>query len=259
MTEAAEALPDFGAELLLDPLPIPGYPPPVADPAPAVQPAQPPAAIPAMPTLPSLGGASLPAPGLPLGSGMSLPPGTLFPGPGGLVDRISPADANLAKPEPDPAAEPDVNPDTNDDAQPFGELGEPTEEPQTTVQLPDGDTVIAASPALAKVVAAAVAGTPIPDAFRAQGITIPAPGSPVTQPVDEVALAPGDVGILADRHALALGNGKVVLDGRIQPIASVTGPGFLGWEHPPGPAAMTPPRTGGPTPTRPAVTAGPAG
>ena len=62
-----------------------------------------------------------------------------------------------------------------------------------------------------------------------------------------------------DRHALALGNGKAVFNDQIQPIPSVTGPGFLGWEHPPGPGTTTASITSdAPTPTRPAVTAGPS-
>ncbi|MEI6252381.1 MAG: hypothetical protein WCP30_06205, partial [Mycobacteriaceae bacterium] len=111
----------------------------------------------------------------------------------------------------------------------------PGDQVATTVNLPDGDIVTAPSPELAAAITAAVGGTPIPDAFRLQGITIPPPGSPVTAPLDPARLAPGDIGVFADRHALALGNGKVLLDQQIQPIANATGPGFLGWQHPPEP------------------------
>jgi hypothetical protein len=71
--------------------------------------------------------------------------------------------------------------------------------------------------------------------------------------------------MLSDRHALALGNGKAVFNNQIQPIASVTGPSFLGWEHPPEPDGETKTQesvhkeqTDQPAPTRPAVTAGPS-
>ena len=77
-------------------------------------------------------------------------------------------------------------------------------------------------------------------------------------PVDSARVLPGDIGMLTDRHALALGNGKAVFNNQIQPIASVSGPRFLGWEHPPEPGSSTTiPKQDQPTQTRPAVTAGP--
>jgi hypothetical protein len=125
----------------------------------------------------------------------------------------------------------------------------------TTVTLPDGETVTAASPQLAAAIEAAVGGASIPDAFHQQGITIPAPGTAVATPIDPIQVAPGDIGIFTDRHALALGHSKALLDGQIQHIATVSGPSFLGWEHPPAAAAATAPaRTDAPTPTRPAAT-----
>jgi hypothetical protein len=71
-----------------------------------------------------------------------------------------------------------------------------------------------------------------------------------------VQVIPGDIGIFTDRHALGLGHGKALLDGQIQHIATVSGPSFLGWEHPPAPAttATAPATTDTPTPTRPAAT-----
>ena len=125
----------------------------------------------------------------------------------------------------------------------------------TSVTLPDGDTVTAANPQLAAAIKAAVGGTPIADAFHQQGITIPAPGTAVTNPIDPVRVTPGDIGIFTDRHALGLGHDKALLDGQIQQIVTVTGPSFLGWEHPPAAATATAPAgTEAPTPTRPATT-----
>src|SRR6516164_1047949 len=121
-----------------------------------------------------------------------------------------------------------------------------------TVTLPDGETVTAASPQLAAVIQAAVAGAPIADAFHQQGITIPPPGTAVTNPIDPRQVIPGDVGVFTDRHSLALGHEKALLDGQIQHLATVGGPNFLGWEHPP--AATAPAEPQAQTPTRPAAT-----
>lgn len=125
----------------------------------------------------------------------------------------------------------------------------------TTVTLPDGEAVTAASPQLAAAIKAAVGGATIPDAFQQQGITIPPPGTAVTKPIDPSHVAPADIGMFIDRHALALGPGKALLDGQIQDIATVSGPSFLGWEHPPAAAAAvtTPAKPDTPTPTRPAT------
>jgi len=110
-----------------------------------------------------------------------------------------------------------------------------------TVELPDGQRVTAPSPQLAAVISAAVTGTPIPDAFSAQGITIPAPGSPVIAPVDPAMLVPGDIGVFSDRHALAVGDGKALLDNQIQPIDGFESRGVIGWLHPPEPVTTSPP------------------
>ena len=99
--------------------------------------------------------------------------------------------------------------------------------------VPGAEALTAPSPDLAGVISDAVAGTPIPDAFAQHGITIPAAGSAVTEPLDPALLSAGDIGLFADRHALALGNGKALLDNQIEPVTAVGGPGFIGWQHPP--------------------------
>ena len=78
-----------------------------------------------------------------------------------------------------------------------------------------------------------MAGTSIPDAFSAQGITIPAPGSAIAVPVEPGRLVPGDIGLFADRHALALGSGQILLDNVIQPLGTMADAGFIGWLQPP--------------------------
>ena len=125
----------------------------------------------------------------------------------------------------------------------------------TTVTLPDGEKITAASPQLAAAIRAALGGTPIAEAFRQQGITIPEPGTEVTDRIDPNNLSTGDIGIFTDRHALALSRDTALLDGQIQRIASVSGPNFLGWEHPPAASApaAAPAEPDIPAPTRPAA------
>ncbi|BDB39593.1 DUF4226 domain-containing protein [Mycobacterium kiyosense] len=213
-------------------------------------------------------GAGLPSSGSP--SGLSLP-GLSGAGTGrdggalgdGLFDEESdrherkPTDAGSKKDDTDHDA--DHEADHQDDPQHQPEAEQPETPPAgpTTVTLPNGETVTAASPQLAAAIKAAAGGTPIPDAFQQQGISIPQPGTAVAHPVDPAQLTPGDIGIFTDRHALALGRSKALLDGQIQQVSTVTGPSFLGWEHPPAPeahAAGAPPPAGDvPTPTRPSA------
>ncbi len=226
-----------------------------ATPAPAM------AMPPMIPTIPSFGTGSLPGLGATPGSS-GLPLSRLLGD-----NKTDPAaheldDEGSQDPDPGAPASPDETTDHKSDADKDrdgdasadgGESTRPTG--PTTVTLPDGETVTAASPQLAAAIKAAVGGAPIADAFRQQGITIPAPGTPVTNPIDLPQLIPGDLGIFTDRHALALGPGKALLDGQIQHIATVSGPSFLGWEHPPAATATVtePAKPSTPTPTRPAA------
>ena len=253
---------DFGGDLGgLTPSDLFGLPQsdPPALPSPAA-----PAAVPA-PAPPAAGwGGGLPG-GMPFGGALPSSPVSALPNLSPLPDRGSDpvVEGPLREPEPDPstaretpADEPDPEPADEPADEPTADTGA---DPASTVALPGGEIVTAPTPALAGAITSALAGTPIPDAFRQQGITIPAPGSAVTAPVDVGRLVPGDVGVFTDRHALALGNGKALLDSRIQPITSVTGPGFLGWEHPPAPeTTSTTSETAAPevpAPERPAPTA----
>jgi hypothetical protein len=250
-----------------DPSPpgLPAVAPPAAVPPPAAAP-MPAPAIPA-PTPP------LPAPAPP----MAIPPFTAglpggapfaggLAGPGSSAPSLPPlADLpraelphrsrdGIADAEPDRAIDPlDAASETAAD-QPGDDPGPAA----TEVDLPDGDVVTAPSPELAAAITAAVGGTPLADAFRLQGINLPPPGSPVAAPLDPGLLAPGDIGLFTDRHALFLGHGKALLDQQIQPIASVSGPGFLGWQHPPEPERTPEPTNSTPeipAPNRSAATA----
>lgn len=171
-----------------------------------------PSTAPAAAAAPPSAGAAPAIPSFPSLGGGGLAP---LPPLAGLSDLLN---AGLPDPAPEPEAEPDASP--------------PEAEPAAATATPDTD--------LPGVIAAAVAGTPIADAFGQQGITIPAPGSPVSAPLDPSQVIAGDVGIFADRHALALGNGKVLLDNQIQPIETAAGPGFIGWQHPPAPPPVPP-------------------
>ncbi|MBO0879291.1 MAG: DUF4226 domain-containing protein [Mycobacterium sp.] len=223
-------------------------------------------ATPAMPNIPSFGGGAMPGagpgpggmPGWAMPSGSPLP-GQLRPGspdhdrvPGDLDDALLPFNA------PDDEASSDKHGNDQGGQQHHDALeptrAEPPASGPTTVTLPNGETVTAASPELGAVIKAAVGGTPIADAFRQQGITIPPPGTAVSDPVDPSQVSPGDIGMFTNRHALALGQSKALLNGQIQHISTVNGPSFLGWEHPPTPITTTAPaRTEPPAPTRPAT------
>lgn len=251
---------DAGWDPLLDstfaddpglPADSPGVAPAAGDTTPAA-PTTP--TVPAAPPIPSFGGGSIP--GLGGSGGLPLP---------GLAEagRPDPALRNLDDeevPGPDDTGDHPDDHEGDDDKTHEGDASadKPEAPPAgpTTVTLPDGDTVTAASPQLAAAIKAAVGGAAIADAFHQQGITIPPPGTAVTTPVDPPQVVPGDIGIFTDRHALALGHEKALLDGQIQRIATVSGASFLGWEHPPSATAPAAPpaKPHTPTPTGPAAT-----
>lgn len=122
--------------------------------------------------------------------------------------------------------------------------------PSTEVRLPDGTTAQAPSAQAADAVRAAVGGASVSDAYQQAGITVPPAGSPVLDPIPPGSLRAGDVGMWKDHLVLALGDGKVLVSGQVQPLSSVgSGPDFLGWLRP---APGDPPATSaGATPTPP--------
>jgi Domain of unknown function (DUF4226) len=218
---------------------------------------------PVMPSIPNFGTGPTP--------GLGTAPGSLagWSGPGGLPlagpqERTDPGlhglddEGLLGSENPDPtdhaSSEEADNHNEDEDREEDAAADKPEPQPAgpTTVTLPDGETVTAASPQLAAAIKAAAGGASVADAFHQQGITIPPPGTAVTNPIDPLQVAPGDIGMFTDRHALALGHDKALLEGQIQHIATVSGPSFLGWEHPPVAAATAPATTDTPAPTRPA-------
>jgi Domain of unknown function (DUF4226) len=218
---------------------------------------------PVMPSIPNFGAGPIPGLGAALGSpaGWGGPGGLPLAGPQertdpalrALDDEDSPGSENA---DPTDHASSEEADNHNEDEEHKEDVSTDEREPQpagpTTVTLPDGETVTAASPQLAAAIKAAAGGASIADAFHQQGITIPPPGTAVINPLDPLQVAPGDLGMFTDRHALALGHDKALLDGQIQHIATVSGPSFLGWEHPPTAAATAPATTDTPAPTRPA-------
>lgn len=225
----------------------------------------PPQMAPTTPGMPNLGG--LPMPGLPAGATSPTPglgwggsplSGLLRGSEPGLADRDEP-ELDSGDPDHERAGHPDDPKEDREheedtDAQPSPDKPDSPPTGPTTVTLPNGETVTAANPQLAAAIKAAAGGLPIPDAFQQQGIALPPPGTAVTDPIDPARLEPGDIGLFVDRHALALGRNKALLDGQIQQVSSIGGPSFLGWEHPPAAATPTgPARAGVPTPTRPAA------
>jgi len=200
------------------------------------------------PSIPSFGGG-----GLPGGVGWGMPGGLALPGPLPSGDeQLAPKDVDAARLKSD-ETEDRLAADEDDPDRAGHEHAEPASGP-TIATLPNGETLTAATPQLAAAIEAAANGTPIADAFRQEGMTIPPPGTAVSDPVDASKLAPGDIGMFTDRHALALGDSRALLNGQIQHISTVNGPGFLGWEHPPVPvSAPEPNRTDPPAPTRPAI------
>lgn len=224
-------------DLGLDPLPPPNdtaaYLPMDYPPTPTGMP--PPAAAP-------IGwGGGAPGTGMPFGGGLPTLPASSLPG-------FST----------DPAVDPPQHETKDTPAATNDSPDQPLPDDPNGADMPGSDMSgqigTAPSPQLAAVIAAAVAGTPIQEAFGAQGITIPEPGSAITSPLDPTQVVAGDIGVLTDRHALALGGGKALLDQQIQPLAAVSGPGFIGWQHPPEPVRTTAPEVSAPIPSGPTAT-----
>jgi Domain of unknown function (DUF4226) len=242
--ESPPATADTAADPYLDSLPADDSVGPPEN-VPAQIPSTPPPMTPAVPSIPSFGGGGIPG-GFPLSGPLQ-----------GADDERSPKDLDDAYLEGDQEDQPSADKDGDEqterhDAEPT--VVQPPATGPTTVSLPNGETVTAANPQLAAAIKAAAGGMPIADAFRQAGISIPSPGTAVTDPVDPSRLTPGDIGMLTDRHALALGESRALLNGQIQHISTVNGPSFLGWEHPPGPVtAAAPARIDPPAPTRPAT------
>jgi len=270
-------LPPYGADLPLEfgdplagllpaaPAPAPVTPAPATASAPVPQIPLPAPTLPAAAALPAGGAPPLSAP-----SGLPLPRGGTARDDGlSLADLLAAEEAALAAespPEADDENIPEqdaVDPDQGSPEQ-TDEKAVPDKPESAVVKLPGGEQITAPSPALARVLTAALAGTPIGEAFQREDLTIPPPGTSVPHPVDPARVGTGDVAMFTDRQALAIDRDRALLDGQIRPVSAISGPSFLGWLHPPAaagevaPSATTPNNSDTPAPTRPAAPAEPA-
>jgi hypothetical protein len=125
-------------------------------------------------------------------------------------------------------------------AAPQAAPGEPAQ-PDLTVTA--GDTVFTAPDATTAAVMRDVVekGMSPTAAYGAHNVQLPPPGTPVTAPVDPNLMKGGELAYFqAQEPILALGKGKIWLDGQVQPLSALTSrQDFLGWTQAPGAAART--------------------
>jgi hypothetical protein len=106
------------------------------------------------------------------------------------------------------------------------------------VKLPDGSIANARNPQAAQAVRDYLAGGTVDSSYRQNGITLPPPGTPVTDPVDPSRLSCGDVAMFKDHYEPVLSSVKGYLNGQVVPLSSVTSsPDFLGFIDPTAAAA----------------------
>ena len=107
------------------------------------------------------------------------------------------------------------------------------------VTMPDGSIVTAGDDKTAAAMRAVLSGSGVTDAFNGVDVQLPPPGTPVTAPVDPARLQPGCLGNFESREpVMAMGNGKIWMDGQLQPIGVLgSSSDFLGWSKPPTAAA----------------------
>lgn len=105
--------------------------------------------------------------------------------------------------------------------------------PDASVKLPDGSTATAESPQLAHAGRLVLEGASLDDAAGQAQITVLPPGAPVNEPVSPSQLKLMDYAQFTDHRVMALGGGKVWLNGQVTPVEEMpTGPNFLGWARP---------------------------
>lgn len=118
---------------------------------------------------------------------------------------------------------------------PAADAGATPEPPAATadVELPDGQTVQARTPEGAAAVRAVLGGASVREGWEQANVALPPPGTPVTEPLPPTQLKAGDVGVWKDHMVMAMGPDKVLVNGQVQPMESVSsGPDFLGWINP---------------------------
>jgi hypothetical protein len=148
----------------------------------------------------------------------------------------------------DPSTQPATSPDSGSAQHNTDTLaGAHDDSKGTDVKLPDGSVAHARNSQEAIAARAALGGATVGDAYKSAGVDLPPAGTPVTEPLPPTQLKAGDVGVWKDHLLMALGDGKVLVNGQVQPQDSLgSGPDFLGWidptKHaaPPAPAAPPP-------------------
>lgn len=106
-------------------------------------------------------------------------------------------------------------------------------DPALVVQMPDGSPVTAPSGQHATALRSVLNGMSVTEAWKSAHVDLPPPGTPVTDPADPSHLAPGAVAQFKAREAVMyMGNGKIWLDGQLQPQSTLPTADFLGWVDP---------------------------
>ncbi|GAB4993093.1 hypothetical protein MAHJHV61_49640 [Mycobacterium avium subsp. hominissuis] len=124
-------------------------------------------------------------------------------------------------------------------------------DPSQVVQMPDGSPVTATTAQHAAAVRGVLNGQTVTDAWKQAHVELPPPGTPVTAPADPSHLVPGEIAQFKSRDpVMYMGNGKIWLDGQLQPQSALPTGDFSGWIDPPGLAGTpaVPPAPGSPAP-----------
>jgi hypothetical protein len=101
------------------------------------------------------------------------------------------------------------------------------------VTLPDGSPATARTAQTAAAIRDYLAGGTVDASYRQNGIELPPPGTPVTNPVEPSRLACGDLGMFKDHYVPVLSAVKAFVNGQVVPLSSVSSsPDFLGWIDP---------------------------
>ncbi|SOJ57072.1 hypothetical protein MSIMFB_04550 [Mycobacterium simulans] len=113
-------------------------------------------------------------------------------------------------------------------------------DPSRVVQMPDGSPVTATTAQHAAAVRAVLNGSSVSDGWKQAHVELPPPGTPVTAPADPSHLVPGQIAQFKSRDpVMYMGNGKIWLDGQLQPQSALPTGDFLGWADPPQLAGTT--------------------
>jgi hypothetical protein len=152
----------------------------------------------------------------------------------GKEGKTDPSKADTTVPagnnQPAPGGQPDQqNPNAGGPPPPVA----PPAGPSTTVKLPDGSPASARSPQTAQAIRDYLGGDTIDAAYRKNGIQLPPPGTPVTNPIDPSHLSCGDVAMFRDHYVPVLSAVKAFMNGQVVPLGSVSSsPDFLGFIDP---------------------------